>query len=344
MIYTQDSMTDCEDALKTITLKTTRFHLTPENNDRLRELCGNSDVHLQIIESHLAIEINHRGHDFKIIGPYDKVILGENLIQQLYEETSSDSLSEHSVNMAAQALINHKKPSQINAQDKNNAPLIQLKNAQVKARGDNQRRLIERIRQFDINFAVGVAGTGKTFLAIACAVDALEKGIVQRLVLVRPAVEAGENLGFLPGDLSQKIDPYLRPMYDALYILMGAETVNKLIERQVIEIAPLAYMRGRTLNDAFIILDESQNTTTEQMKMFLTRIGFNSKTVVTGDITQIDLPRGKKSGLRHAIQVLSEVEDLSFTFFESIDVIRHPLVQKIICAYDAVDQKNADDH
>ena len=215
---------------------------------------------------------------------------------------------------------------------------IKTKRGLVRARSDNQAAYIQNIVTHDVTFGIGPAGTGKTYLAVAAAVDALERQEIRRILLTRPAVEAGEKLGFLPGDLSQKVDPYLRPLYDALFEMLGFERVEKLIERQVIEIAPLAYMRGRTLNDSFIILDESQNTTTEQMKMFLTRIGFNSKAVITGDITQIDLPRNVKSGLKQVIEVLANVPEISFNFFTSSDVVRHPVVARIVQAYEKFDQ------
>lgn len=221
--------------------------------------------------------------------------------------------------------------------------MIKTRNLDVKPRTPGQLQYINRIIRHDVNFGIGPAGTGKTYLAVACAVMALEQEWVRRILLVRPAVEAGERLGFLPGDLTQKIDPYLRPLYDALYEMLGFERVAKLLERQAIEIAPLAYMRGRTLNDAFIILDESQNTTREQMKMFLTRLGFNSTAVITGDITQVDLPRGKQSGLKHVLNILQEIPEISFTFFRSNDVVRHPVVQKIVEAYDALDAKEEQD-
>jgi phosphate starvation-inducible PhoH-like protein len=217
---------------------------------------------------------------------------------------------------------------------------IKTKRGLIKPRNHNQAEYVRAILAHDVNFGIGPAGTGKTYLAVACAVDALERQEVRRILLTRPAVEAGEKLGFLPGDLAQKVDPYLRPLYDALFEMLGFEKVEKLIERNVIEVAPLAYMRGRTLNDAFIILDESQNTTCEQMKMFLTRIGFNSRAVITGDITQVDLPRGQRSGLRHAIEVLNKVSDVSFTFFQAGDVVRHPVVQRIVQAYDEFDKRS----
>jgi phosphate starvation-inducible PhoH-like protein len=224
------------------------------------------------------------------------------------------------------------------------APALRTKRGVIRARGANQQRYLQNISQYDINFGIGPAGTGKTYLAVACAVSALEREEVRRLILARPAVEAGEKLGFLPGDMAQKVDPYLRPLYDALYEMLGFERVAKLIERNVIEVAPLAFMRGRTLNDSFIILDEAQNTTVEQIKMFLTRVGFGSKVVVTGDITQIDLPRNKESGLRHVLEVLREVEGISFTFFGAHDVVRHPLVQRIVAAYEAWDQNRPPDY
>jgi phosphate starvation-inducible PhoH-like protein len=222
--------------------------------------------------------------------------------------------------------------------------IIKTKRGLVKARGENQQDYLRKVMTHDINFGIGPAGTGKTYLAVACAVEALERDFARRIVLVRPAVEAGERLGFLPGDLTQKVDPYLRPLYDALYEMLGFERVAKLIERNVIEVAPLAYMRGRTLNESFIILDEAQNTTTEQMKMFLTRLGYNSTAVITGDITQIDLPGSQKSGLRHAIEVLSKVDGIGFTFFQAKDVVRHSLVQKVILAYEKAERDNGHGH
>ncbi len=255
------------------------------------------------------------------------------MIESLYHYQGNPSLLQQELNLLFQAIPNQNQQIDVEEREDLNEALIKTPLLTVKPRGINQLRYIKRIHQHDINFGIGPAGTGKTFLAVAVAVAALEQEKVARIILVRPAVEAGEHLGFLPGDLSQKVDPYLRPMYDALYELIGAEKVLRLIERQVIEIAPLAFMRGRTLNDAFIILDEAQNTTREQMKMFLTRIGFHSTAVINGDITQVDLPQVKLSGLRHAIDVLAGVEGISFTFFESADVVRHPLVQKVVNAY-----------
>jgi len=311
-------------------LKTISFKLSPEDNEQLNDLCGELDHNLQQIEKHLAIEISHRGHTFKLIGPEDAVSHGKQFIETIY--TMKDALSPKEIDVSLQSLVN-----ETTVREPNIAGDVNIKTPKllVKPRGANQGRYVKRIREHDINFGIGPAGTGKTYLAVACAVAALEAEKVSRIILVRPAVEAGESLGFLPGDLSQKVDPYLRPMYDALYAFMGIEKVSRLIEKGVIEIAPLAYMRGRTLDDAFIILDESQNTTKEQMKMFLTRVGFNSKTIITGDISQVDLPRGKISGLRHVIDILSQTEGISFTFFDTHDVVRHPLVQKIVAAYEA---------
>ena len=312
-------------------MKTVNFYLEPENNDRLNTLCGPLDENLHLIERHLAVEINHRGHHFKLFGPDDAVEVGKKFILDTFAQAGKGPIEAREISLTLQSLAN-----QIH-QPETETPLdvtVKTTKLALKPRGANQQRYIKRIREHDISFGIGPAGTGKTYLAVACAVEALETDKVSRIILVRPAVEAGENLGFLPGDLAQKVDPYLRPMYDALYELMGVEKVMKLIERHIIEIAPLAFMRGRTLNDAFVILDEAQNTTKEQMKMFLTRIGFNSKAVITGDITQVDLPKGKMSGLRHVLDVVANVEGISFTFFTTIDVVRHPLVQRVVAAYD----------
>ncbi|MDF2940602.1 MAG: PhoH [Gammaproteobacteria bacterium] len=311
-------------------MKTITFQLQPEDNQRLNNLCGQLDEHIHQIERHLAVEISHRSHTFKIFGPDEAVMTARNFIKELYGNPKSHSSQE--LDIMLQAMVNQSKRNQTE-EPIDEHMIIKTSKAEIKPRGANQQRYIKRVYQHDINFGIGPAGTGKTFLAVACAVSALENEKVRRIVLVRPAVEAGENLGFLPGDLSQKVDPYLRPMYDALYELMGPDKVIKLIEKNVIEIAPLAFMRGRTLNDAFIILDESQNTTKEQMKMFLTRIGFNSTAIITGDITQVDLPKGKMSGLRHVIDILSETSGISFTFFDTFDVVRHPLVQAVVEAY-----------
>lgn len=312
-------------------MKTLTLALTPENNAQLNALCGHSDEILHLLERHLAVEISHRGHQFSVFGPDDSVEQTIALLPKLYRTAAKQLITRQEVMLLLQTVRNH---SSQELAELDNSVVLKTPRATIKPRGANQQRYIRRVQKSDISFGIGPAGTGKTFLAVACAVAALQAEEVQRLILVRPAVEAGESLGFLPGDLAQKVDPYLRPIYDALYELMGFETVQKLIERHVIEIAPLAFMRGRSLNDAFVILDEAQNTTCEQMKMFLTRLGFNSTAVITGDITQVDLPKGKLSGLRDAISVLSSIPEISFTFFDSHDVVRHPLVQKIVTVYE----------
>ncbi|NDK98128.1 AAA family ATPase [Photorhabdus bodei] len=327
-------------------IATQEIFLEPADNQRLMSLCGPFDDNLKQLERRLGIEINRRDNCFKLMGKPLCVSTATNILRHLYAETSP-----------IRGVIPDIKPEQIHLAITESRVLeqtaesipeygksvnIRTKRGMVKPRTPNQAQYIANILSHDITFGIGPAGTGKTYLAVAAAVDALERQEIRRILLTRPAVEAGEKLGFLPGDLSQKVDPYLRPLYDALFEMLGFEKVEKLIERNVIEVAPLAYMRGRTLNDAFIILDESQNTTIEQMKMFLTRIGFNSKAVVTGDVTQIDLPRGQKSGLRHAIEVLSGVGELSFNFFHSDDVVRHPVVAKVVIAYEeweATEQK-----
>ena len=307
-----------------------RFTLEPFEARRFANLCGQFDEHLRLIEQRLEIEIRNRGNQFELLGAPQQTLSAEQLLRRLYRETDASDLSPDMVHLFLQetAMTEQNLPSA--------EPSIALRTRKgmIRPRGTNQQRYVKAILEHDINFGIGPAGTGKTYLAVACAVDALEREQIRRILLVRPAVEAGEKLGFLPGDLSQKIDPYLRPLYDALYEMLGFEHVAKLIERQVIEIAPLAYMRGRTLNNSFIILDESQNTTVEQMKMFLTRIGFGSTAVITGDITQVDLPRGTKSGLAHVIGVLKDVPGISFTHFQPKDVVRHPLVQRIVEAYE----------
>jgi len=311
------------------------FTLEPDDGERLANLAGPFDEHLRQIELRLGVEIANRGNVFRVTGRADAVRLGERVLRDLYDATEREALTGAQVNLRLSE-------SGIDALDARAAEgaqevAIRTKRGTIRGRGANQQRYLHAIAIHDINFGVGPAGTGKTYLAVAMAVDALNDSRVQRLILVRPAVEAGEKLGFLPGDLTQKVDPYLRPLYDALYEMLGIEKVTKLIERNVIEIAPLAYMRGRTLNDAFVILDEAQNTTVEQMKMFLTRIGFGSVAVVTGDMTQNDLPRHVKSGLRDAIEVLRDVDGVSFTFFTARDVVRHPLVQRIVRAYERRD-------
>ncbi|TVQ89883.1 MAG: PhoH family protein [Chromatiaceae bacterium] len=313
------------------------FTLAPEDNARLANLCGQFDQHLRLIERRLGIEINNRGGRFQIIGEPTAAAAGAGVIEALYAEAANEELSPERVQLQLQQAGIE---SLVSA-TATHLPevVIKTKRGLIKARGLMQQAYLHAILQHDICFGVGPAGTGKTYLAVACAVEALESERVRRVLLVRPAVEAGERLGFLPGDLAQKIDPYLRPLYDALFEMLGFEKINKLIERNVIEVAPLAYMRGRTLNDAFIILDEAQNTTPEQMKMFLTRIGFGSTAVITGDVTQVDLPRGQPSGLRQAIEVLRAVDGISFTFFSARDVVRHALVQRIVNAYDAFDRQ-----
>lgn len=308
----------------------TNLVLAPTDNQRLANLCGPLDEHLRQVERRLGVEINNRGNTFQVIGNAKSVELTERVIKELYEVTLTEVLSPERVHLFLQDSGIDDEPSIDTEKDVS----IKTKRGIIKGRSPNQRLYMKNIQNHDICFGVGPAGTGKTYLAVACAVAALEQDRARRLVLVRPAVEAGERLGFLPGDLVQKVDPYLRPLYDALYEMLGFERVAKYIERNIIEVAPLAFMRGRTLNEAFIILDEAQNTTIEQMKMFLTRIGFNSTAVVTGDITQIDLPRGKKSGLRHVIDILKDEEGISFTFFKSRDVVRHALVARILNAYE----------
>lgn len=314
--------------------------LVPEDNERLRNVCGQLDEHLRLVESRLGIEINNRGNAFRLLGEPAAVEIGRDVLQGLYAATEDEALSPASVHLFLQA---SDVDARLDQGPEVPESVIKTRRGLVRPRGANQAHYVHKVMTHDINFGIGPAGTGKTYLAVACAVDALERDQIRRILLVRPAVEAGERLGFLPGDLSQKIDPYLRPLYDALYEMLGFERVHKLIERNVIEVAPLAYMRGRTLNEAFIILDEAQNTTTEQMKMFLTRLGFGSTAVITGDITQIDLPRGQKSGLRQATEVLSEIDGISFTFFNARDVVRHTLVQKVVQAYDRFDRERGDD-
>jgi len=311
--------------------------LEPVENERLAELCGQVDAHLRQLEQRLGVEINSRGNHFRIIGDAGRVKRAARILQGLYLETGAGTLTPEKVHLylqeaGADLLSASKEPS------KRNVIVIKTPGGTITPRGDHQKQYLGNILERDLNFGIGPAGTGKTYLAVACAVQALEQETVSRLVLVRPAVEAGERLGFLPGDMIQKVDPYLRPLYDALYEMLGIDRVAKLIERNIIEVAPLAFMRGRSLNDAFIILDEAQNTTVEQMKMFLTRIGFGSTAVVTGDITQIDLPKHVESGLRQATDVLSHDDQIGFTFFSAVDVVRHPLVQRIITAYDVYER------
>lgn len=315
--------------------------LEPNHHERLAILCGQFDDNLHYIERQLGVEINNRGNHFEIIGIPDYVDHACATIQQLYTDTEvKDSITKNDINLVLKATETNEEVTPADRERKLTEASIKLREITVKPRTPNQRHYLNSIARYDINFGIGPAGTGKTFLAAACAVSALELEEVSRIVLIRPAVEAGENLGFLPGDLAQKIDPYLRPLYDSLYEMLGIEKINRLITKGVIEIAPLAYMRGRTLNDSFIILDEGQNTTKEQMKMFLTRIGFGSKAVITGDITQVDLPKKHHSGLRHAITLLRDISDIQFTFFTSKDVVRHPIVQRIIEAYEVEESDN----
>jgi len=316
------------------TLTTT---LEPNDATHLATLCGQFDAHLKQVENRLNVAIASRGNRFTISGNSDQAEAARDLLEALYaqicagEGLSAERLHIHMQDAGLEVLQENRLSP---AETAENVVVIKTKRAPVKPRGKNQQGYVRAIQDFDINFGIGPAGTGKTYLAVACAVEALLQERVRRILLVRPAVEAGEKLGFLPGDLAQKIDPYLRPLYDALYEMLGFEQVTKYIERNIIEVAPLAFMRGRTLNNAFIILDEAQNTTREQMKMFLTRIGFGSTAVITGDATQIDLPRGAHSGLTHASHILDGVDGISFTYFANKDVVRHPLVQRVVEAYD----------
>ncbi|GAA5186110.1 PhoH family protein [Ferrimonas gelatinilytica] len=317
-------------------LLTLEVHLEPAQNQRLAALCGPFDDNLKQIERRLGVEVSYHSNHFTVVGQPTQAKGAIELLKTLYVETApvkgqQPDLEPEQVHLAIQETV------RLEAEDTSalgDEVFLKTKKGVLKPRNPNQAQYIRNIIAHDICFGVGPAGTGKTYLAVAAAVDALERQEIRRILLTRPAVEAGEKLGFLPGDLSQKVDPYLRPLYDALFEMLGFERVERLIERNVIEVAPLAYMRGRTLNDAFIILDESQNTTVEQMKMFLTRIGFNSRAVITGDITQVDLPRGTRSGLRHAIEVLRDVESISFNFFQSTDVVRHPVVARVVEAYE----------
>jgi phosphate starvation-inducible PhoH-like protein len=306
---------------------------SPPSNSRLAHLCGPTDEHLRTIETALQVRIQHRHEQFKIDGPKAKAQRALEVLQAMYEMAARPiSADKVQLMVAAESAM---------SEDEDGAQVLSTRRSDLKARTPNQSVYLDNIANHDITFGIGPAGTGKTYLAVACAVDALERSAVQRIVLTRPAVEAGEKLGFLPGDLTQKVDPYLRPLYDALYELMGFDKVTKAFERQALEIAPLAFMRGRTLNNAFVILDEAQNTTPEQMKMFLTRIGFGAKAVVTGDISQIDLPKGQLSGLVEAEQILKRVKGIAHTRFTSADVVRHPLVARIVDAYDATRKRDA---
>lgn len=341
---------------------TSQLTLEPDDSRRLANLCGQFGQHLRQIEQRLNVEIRNRGNHFSLSGTTPAIQAATELLHQLYRETDSLELTPNEVHLALQtsgieALMDQLntplEPSDNLANNSNadhgnesssGITLIRTKKCTIKPRGLNQQLYVRSVQNNDINFGIGPAGTGKTYLAVACAVEALLKNDVERILLVRPAVEAGEKLGFLPGDLAQKVDPYLRPLYDALFEMLGFETVGKLMERGVIEVAPLAFMRGRTLNNSFVILDESQNTTREQMKMFLTRIGFGTTAVITGDPTQTDLPRNQLSGLRHATEVLEKVAGISFTHFNAKDIVRHPLVQRIVEAYDEFEQANPKQH
>lgn len=312
-----------------------RHTFAPPNNSRLGHLCGPLDAHLRRIEEALGVKIAHRHEQFKVDGPKTSAQRAMDVLQALYE------IAQRPIDPAVVQLTLAGDGSMIDGDE--DAAMLVTRRADLRARTPTQALYLDNIAKHDITFGIGPAGTGKTYLAVACAVDALERAAVQRIVLTRPAVEAGERLGFLPGDLTQKVDPYLRPLYDALYDLMGYEKVQKAFERNALEIAPLAFMRGRTLNNAFVILDEAQNTTVEQMKMFLTRIGFGAKAVVTGDVSQIDLPKQQLSGLIDAERVLRRVSGIAITHFTSADVVRHPLVAKIVDAYDG-QRKRAGSH
>jgi len=313
------------------------FRIPPADNDRLANLCGQFDEHLKQIEQRLSVQISNRGDQFQIVGADGAVANAQKLIAHLYAATKSETLAPERVHLYLQdAGLEY---MQENPKPVTSGEIIKTRRSTIQCRGVRQIDYVSSIKQRDLTFGIGPAGTGKTFLAVAAAVEALEQEQVQRLVLVRPAVEAGERLGFLPGDMMQKVDPYLRPIYDALYEFLGFERVGKLVERNVIEIAPLAYMRGRTLNHSCVIMDEAQNTTVEQMKMFLTRIGFGSKAIVTGDVTQVDLPKHQLSGLKHVQSVLQGVDGVGFCQFTSADVVRHPLVQRIVAAYETAEKQ-----
>lgn len=313
--------------------------LEPADPARLVNMCGAQDEHLRQIERTLDVQIHNRGAHFQLHGGGKAVAAAGNVLRELYAASGTGPVSAERVHISMRSAARDLDSDDDTATEVAEV-VIKTRSGMIRGRGPSQSKYLFNIARNDLNFGVGPAGTGKTYLAVASAVDALERDTVRRILLVRPAVEAGERLGFLPGDLAQKIDPYLRPLYDALYEMLGFEKVARLIERNIIEIAPLAYMRGRTLNESFIILDEAQNSTVEQMKMFLTRIGFGSTTVVTGDVTQTDLPHHKLSGLRHAVGVLQGVEGISVTQFSSRDVVRHPLVQRIVEAYDRHEGNN----
>ena len=314
------------------------IRLEPADNERLANVCGPFDQHLKQLERRLGVDIISRGNSFQVSGAPEAARAAGEILRRMYIEAESETLTAERVHL----YLHDAGVADALDEGKDDEVVVKVRRGHIRGRGANQSTYLRNIFRHDINFGVGPAGTGKTYLAVACAVEAYESESVRRVVLVRPAVEAGERLGFLPGDMAQKVDPYLRPLYDALQEMLGFERVAKLIERNIIEVAPLAYMRGRTLNESFIILDEAQNTSVEQMKMFLSRIGFSSTAVITGDITQIDLPRGQRSGLRHVIDVLRGVDGISFTFFDSRDVVRHPLVARILDAYEAFEERTGE--
>lgn len=318
-------------------MATLEFRVQPPDNDRLANLCGQFDEHLRQIEGRLGVEVSNRGDQFKVSGLEPSISNARRLLNYLYAATDGESLSPERVHLYLQDAGLEQLES---GNENQSSAIIKTRRSTIQCRGERQIQYVESIKKHDLTFGIGPAGTGKTYLAVAAAVEALEADQVQRLVLVRPAVEAGERLGFLPGDMMQKVDPYLRPIYDALYEFLGVDRVGKLVEKNIIEIAPLAYMRGRTLNHSCVIMDEAQNTTVEQMKMFLTRIGFGSKAIVTGDITQVDLPKNIVSGLRQVQPVLADVEGIGFCRFTASDVVRHPLVQRIVAAYEKSEADN----
>jgi phosphate starvation-inducible PhoH-like protein len=326
-------------------IETREFQLEPANNHVLANLCGQFDEHLRQIEKRLGIRISNRGNHFRVVGSAEELARGMHVLRELYSMAGHETLDSQRVHICLQESSMDETAQNVDditfeSSDQQDL-FISTRRVRIRPRGVNQKSYISNLRNQDLCFGIGPAGTGKTYLAVASAVESLDQERVRRIVLVRPAVEAGERLGFLPGDMSQKVDPYLRPMYDALYEMLGFDRVARLIEKNIIEIAPLAFMRGRSLNESFVILDEAQNTTVEQMKMFLTRMGYGSRAVVTGDITQIDLPSHQASGLRHVIQVLQGVEGVSFDFFNSRDVVRHPLVQRVVDAYDNFEQSDS---
>jgi phosphate starvation-inducible PhoH-like protein len=309
--------------------------LLPEDQSRLARLCGQFDANIRQIEERLRLRIASRGNHFELTGDAGNAQVGASVLEDLYEATATEEIDPQRVHLVLSELSREEPGAR-------ESMIIHTRRREVRARGPHQREYAQAMRSKDLTFGIGPAGTGKTYMAVAAAVEALDTDKVRRLVLVRPAVEAGERLGFLPGDMSQKVDPYLRPMYDALYEMMGFERVARLIERHVIEIAPLAFMRGRTLNESFVILDEAQNTTVEQMKMLLTRIGYGSRAVVTGDVTQTDLPKGRESGLRHVMRVLANIDSIAFVHFDARDVVRHPLVRQIVDAYARDERSNGE--